>query len=148
MKVNLKDDQGWIFEDTKSSSILAFNKIQSDQNINEIFDGSDSLFYVAVFYMDKSSQMISRSFMKIQDVSAKVGGIIEFFLTLFSLMCQFLSNFKLQMYIFNKIFSFPEDGLQSDTKFSRYILYFLYLLLIEHCIVFIIYFLLFIVYFL
>jgi len=67
--------------------------------------------------------------MKIQDVWAKLGGIIEFFLTLFSLMCQFLSKFKLQVCIFNKIFSFPEDGLQSDPKFSRYILYCLYLLL-------------------
>ena len=119
IKVNLKDDQGWIFDDTKSSSILAFNNIQSEQNINEIIDGSISRFYAAVFYMDKSSQMIRRSFMKIQDVSAKVGGIIEFFKTMFSLLCHFFSYFKLQVCIFNKIFSFPEYGLQSDRKFSR-----------------------------
>ncbi len=119
-KVTLNDDRGWILEDTKSSSMLSLNRIQSDQNLNEIFDGSSSQLYEFNLYMEKSSQMIRRSYMKIQDVSAKVGGIIKFIMTVFSLLDMFFSGHFFNVFIFDKIFSYPEEGLESNTKLSQF----------------------------
>ncbi len=119
-KVTLNDDRGWILEDTKSSSMLSLNRIQSDQNLNEIFDGSSSQIYEFNLYMEKSSLVIRRSFMKIQDVSAKVGGLIKFIMTVFSLLDMFFSGHFFNVFIFDKIFTFPEEGLESNTKLSNY----------------------------
>jgi len=120
-KVTLNDDQGWIFEDIKSSSLLSVNRIQSEQSLNEIFDGASSQLYEFNLYTEKSSQVIRRSFMKIQDVSAKVGGFIKFIMTVFTLLDMLFSSHFFNVYIFDKIFSFPEEGLQlNESKFSNY----------------------------
>ncbi len=119
-QISLNDDQGWIFEDTKTSTILSFNRLQSDQNLNEIFDGASSQLYEFNLYMEKSSQVIRRSFMKIQDVSAKVGGIIDLTMRAFFLIDMFFSNYLFNVSIFQKIFSFPEERFESNRKFSNY----------------------------
>jgi len=126
-QVTLNDDQGWIFDDTKTQSILSFSKLQSDQNFNEISNRTMHEFYEFNLYMDKSSEVIRRSFMKIQDVSAKVGGIIEIIMRVFFILDMFFSSHFYQVFIFDKIFSFPEQGLQQATmKFSNYDLKYLY----------------------
>jgi len=119
-KVTLKDDQGWIFEDIKSNSLLSYSKSQTEQTPVDIAQGTSSLIYRGVFYMEKSSLLIRRSFMKVRDVSAKVGGIIKLIMTMFSLLNQFFGNFNFQISVFNEIFEFSDDDEQSSLgKSSR-----------------------------
>jgi len=115
----LNDDQGWIFEDTKSTSLLSFSKLQSDQNLNEISTFTNSQFYEFNLFMEKHTKIIRRSFMKIQDVSAKVGGLIKIIMTVFSLLNVVFSNLLFQVSIFNDIFDFPESGLYATYDTSR-----------------------------
>jgi len=114
-QISLIDDKGWMFDDIENSSILSFNKIQSDQNPNYISDGSGSLLYSAMFYMQKNSISIRRSYRKIQDVAAQIGGLMKLLMTLFSLLNQLYSNFKFQICVLNQIFEFPEDSLNTSS---------------------------------
>jgi len=118
-KVNLKDDQGWIFDDTKLTSTLSFTRMQSEADLKEWYDGSDSYMYSALFYSEKGSQIIRRTFMKIQDVSAKVGGLIKLVMTLFSMTNIFFSNFHFQVSVFDEIFEFPEQSIISGLTVAR-----------------------------
>jgi len=117
-KVTLNDDQGWIFENTKTQSIFSLSKLQSDQNFNEITNRTSHQFYEFNIYIDKSRQTIRRSFMKIQDVSAKVGGLVEIIMRLVCLLDMFFSNHFFHVSIFQQIFTYPENGVQSIQKFS------------------------------
>jgi hypothetical protein len=63
--------------------------------------------------MEKGTKVIRRSFMKIQDVSAKVGGLIKLIMTLFSLLNVVFNNFLFQVSVLNDIFDFPEAGLNA-----------------------------------
>ncbi len=105
-KITLFDDQGWIFEDTYSKTLLSFNKIGDDQNINDIVDGKSSKFYEANLYIEKASIIIKRSYLKIQDVGAKVGGIIKVILLIFVQLNSFFSKYKLNLSIFSQLFDF------------------------------------------
>jgi len=135
-KVVLEDDQGWIFDGTKTQSILSYSKLQSDQNINEMSNRTNSEFYEFNLYMDKGTQKIRRSFMKIQDVSAKVGGIIEIIMRVFFMLDMFFSSHYFHVSIFQKIFSFPEEGLESNLKLTSYDLKYLYFLLFLYLLLF------------
>ncbi len=105
-KITLFDDQGWIFEDKEKTTLLSMNRMANDQNINEIVDGKTSQFYEINLYMEKASIIIKRSYLKIQDVGAKVGGIIKVILLIFGLLNSFFSAYKLNLCIFSQLFDF------------------------------------------
>lgn len=82
--LNVEDDQGWILTDKKHSSVLSINQVQPDFN----YFGSESFttenistgFYTCYFYMTKSYQIHTRSYMKFQELCAVVGGFIKIIL--------------------------------------------------------------------
>jgi len=111
--IKLRDDRGWIFEDVKESSILSYNRNQGDQNINEIVEGGSSAFYELNLYMEKSSQIINRSYMKIQDLSAKVGGMIKFVMTVLSFLNYYYNNHHFKTYLFKNLFTFNQEDLDA-----------------------------------
>ena len=112
-KISIKDDQGWIFEDIKESSLLSLSRIQSDLNFAEIKDGSISRFYEFNLYMEKKSMIIKRSFMKIQDVSAKVGGLIKLVMSLFAIFNSAFNFHSFKLEVFKELFMFPKKDLEN-----------------------------------
>jgi len=56
--------------------------------------------------MEKASRTINRSYMKIQDVGAKVGGIIKVIMDIFGLFNRFLSLHKLNTSFLSQLFDF------------------------------------------
>jgi len=116
-KISIKDDQGWIFEEIKESSLLSLSRIQSDLNFAEIKNGSISRFYEFNIYMEKKSLIIKRSFMKIQDVSAKVGGLIKLVMMLFTVFNSAFNFHSFKLKVFKELFLFPLKDLEdADLK--------------------------------
>jgi hypothetical protein len=111
-KISVKDDQGWIFEEIKESSLISVNRIQSDINFAEIKDGTISRFYEFNLYMEKKSMIIKRSFIKIQDVSAKVGGLIKLVMTLFAVFNSVFNFHSFKLEVFKELFLFPQKDLE------------------------------------
>lgn len=112
-KISIKDDQGWIFEDIKETSLLSLSRIQSDLNFAAIRDGSISRFYEFNIYMEKKSIVIKRSFMKIQDVSAKVGGLIKIVMTIFAFFNSAFNYHSFKLQVFQELFLFPQKDLDN-----------------------------------
>jgi hypothetical protein len=117
-KISIKDDQGWIFEEIKESFLLSLNRIQGDLNFAEIKNGSISRFYEFNIYMEKKSMIIKRSFMKIQDVSAKVGGLIKIVMTLFAFFNSAANFHSFKLKVFRELFMFPQKDLE-DAEFKN-----------------------------
>jgi hypothetical protein len=111
-KISVKDDQGWIFEEIKESSLLSLSRIQSDLNFAEIKNGTISRFYEFNLYMEKKSMIIKRSFMKIQDVSAKVGGLIKIVMTLFAFFNSAFNIYSFKLEVFRELFLITQKGLE------------------------------------
>ena len=107
-KITLLDDKNWIFEDISEKSIVTYNRISMDQNYNEIKNGTSSQFYEMNFYMEKSSQLIKRSYMKIQDVSAKVGGFMKIIMTVCSLISMLFNYHNFNISVFEQLFEYPK----------------------------------------
>jgi len=111
-KISIKDDQGWIFEEIKESSLISVNRIQSDLNFAQIKNGSISRFYEFNLYMEKKSMIIKRSFMKIQDVSAKVGGLIKLVMMLFAFFNSAFNIYSFKLEVYRELFIFPQKDLE------------------------------------
>jgi len=69
--------------DLRNTKLLSVNKIENDVNFRGVIEGNSSKFYEFNLCMEKSSKTIKKPFMKIQDVGAKVGGIIKVILIIF-----------------------------------------------------------------
>lgn len=97
-KVILDDDQGWILQSNKNTSVISYDRIEDDFSLvldSELTkEGNKSTCYRTVFYLEKDFELFNRSFMKIQDLAAVVGGFLKIILVILG----FLSN------IFNKSF--------------------------------------------
>ena len=90
-KVILENDVGWIFEDVqelfsaeKTQQNRSFNSIIADSyNLNDI-----NLIYFADFMFTKKQLNYKRSYMKIQELAANVGGVSKFFVQFFGFISQ------------------------------------------------------------
>ena len=76
----LEDDIGWIFADVIKSSVLAFDKLNYAINMNEIRDDNkNNMFFfngVSILF-NNDYEITIRSYMKIQELSALVGGFMK-----------------------------------------------------------------------
>lgn len=119
-EVNLRDDQGWIFEDIKESSVLSISRIQDDLTNNEITEGESSLIYEFNLYMDKSKQTVKRSYMKVQDLGAKLGGTIKFVMIIFQMINSFFSYYNFQIASFDEMFTYEENTSANINILEKY----------------------------
>jgi hypothetical protein len=117
--VTLDDDVGWIFEESHISSLISFSERQNDFDYLSEHDYGNpdfsSTFYVMNFYMDKDSLLVKRSFMKIQELGAIMGGFTKFII----LICNFLSIFKVKImnqFLWSQFFDYKDE---SSSNFSE-----------------------------
>lgn len=122
--VNLEDDQGLVFSSIHKNNEISFYNRQSESNNNEILEGGSSQIYEFNIYLEKSSSKIKRSFMKLHDLYAKLGGIIKLALLFFSACNSFLTYSVFQIGVLKEIFMLEDETCKSkdfDSLFeSRY----------------------------
>jgi hypothetical protein len=93
--ISLYDDLGWIMKDIKLKEKHGVVDIKSDfyffDDKKYGLPGTASIFYSAVFYAQKPYQKYYRSFMKLQDLGAIIGGFIKIIL-LFGYFLTYTNN--------------------------------------------------------
>lgn len=110
----LEDDVGWIFKDVVYFSIISNENIKGDISlINNNYDGEGLLqFYNFNVYYSSDYVKYSRSFMKLQELAALVGGFMEMIVFVCQIIVCNYNYFLLKYNIINDFF----DNIVSDKK--------------------------------
>ena len=107
-QINLSDDNGIILPKVNYFSTYSLNQeIISLQNINGTeADQSyyDSVIFLANIYLLKTSENYKRSFMKLQDLTAQIGGFINGVMIIFRILLKLFQNLEIKIIIINNIF--------------------------------------------
>jgi hypothetical protein len=117
-RVELYDDQGWIFNsETQTNQYGAYER-DSEISFNNPDDygkpGRSSIIYYMIYYNMKKFDHIQRSYMKFQDFSAVIGGFMKIVLVIAGLF-SYLFNDKLRdEVIYNELFECKLDKFEKD----------------------------------
>ncbi len=107
-EVVLDDDKGWIFEDYKMEVIRGIDRETTDYNYFKDEDynqvSASNYIYVLSLYSSKPFDNIMRSYMKIQDLGAILGGFIKFTMIIGSIISQFFTEYIRENKLIGKIF--------------------------------------------
>ena len=94
-------------EDIKENNIISFNTIDSDYYFLEKNNETLNL-YESIFYMKNDILQINRSYMKIQDLGAEIGGLMKFIMVFSSLIVNPYNLYSRNEHLFNELFSHKE----------------------------------------
>ena len=83
-RLNLKDDQGWIFPTYESLSGIRQDSISPEFFVHDKEMEIFKRLYMGQFFLSNDETHVSRKFMKIQDLFALVGGVMKLFLSTFA----------------------------------------------------------------
>ena len=115
---NLTTDHGYFFEDNKNYEYLTYDDFQIDTN----HIPSPKTFLELSFYMTNKNQIHIRSYIKIPDIIAQVGGILSLFLPFIEVFLKIFTDNEYTLYLFNCLFKMqinePKDNI--DNKFITY----------------------------
>jgi hypothetical protein len=120
----LLDDQGKIFEDVKQTNLLSYTTNKGEASYLPRYEGGSGNFYTFLYYSEKNSNIIKRSFMKIQDAGALIGGVIKIILVLFHIVSFLPNEIQRENFILNELFQESkmsrEDGLSKPNTAITY----------------------------
>ena len=106
----LTDDIGWIVKNEKQTSLIASDEIKSDYlyypEKNYGIPGQDATFYQLNFYLSKEYTLINRSFMKIQDLLAVVGGFSDFVIFMGFFLTKYFNIHIRDELLYNELFEY------------------------------------------
>jgi hypothetical protein len=112
-KVQISDDLGWIIENPRDRYLFSMSNINSDFTFFETSmfnkEGYGSIFYIATFYMKKSFKLYKRSFMKVQDLAALVGGFMKIVLFIGRLVSQIYNHISYDNFLFSQLYECTYD---------------------------------------
>lgn len=112
-EVYIYDDQGWIFQDTKEDKIVTLGSKTPDLIYVSEEDykspDSDTTVYRNVFFFSKNYEKYNRSFMKVQELVAQVGGMLKLLMVVFTEFGHFFSNLQLKSSLVNKFYIFKKE---------------------------------------
>jgi hypothetical protein len=121
-KLQILDDIGWILEDVRTYERYGVVERRTDYLIFDLKyynqPGVNSIFYSAVFYSVKYYTSIKRSYMKIQDLAALIGGFIKIIILIAGFLAQIYNLYYRDEKLYN-IFFFFEDSPQDAYKISN-----------------------------
>ena len=109
----LNDDQGWLMNEYKNTSMWGISALATDYQYfeNTLLNttGFSSKFYSLNIYMTNEKKYYTRKYMKIQDLLSIIGGLFTFF-NLLGQKISYSINIKMKKFkIIEKFFDFEED---------------------------------------
>ena len=117
-KAVMKNDDGWITENEKNISIYSGTLGKTDYyfRTNDEYGiyNSSSLIYDFIINYQNHYDYIERSYMKIQDVYAIIGGFKEIVFLILGIIPQYLSPYIRNKEFFNQIFEYDTE--KKETK--------------------------------
>lgn len=108
--VEIDDDLGGIFPEVRNYKIFAFDSFFKDyfykpeeeyQNVNPEMN---TFIYMNSLYFNKNPYYYKRSFMKLQDLAAVVGGVLKTVMVAFSIFAQIYNSMSMKKYLIEKFF--------------------------------------------
>ena len=110
--VRLTDDTGFIMEDLITKEFFVLSRIE------EKFSNTNNLLHIN-FIIEPESNYLIRYYMKGQELAAILGGILNVYIIVAKLICQFFaSNFQYQSMI-NELYSDIDEEKFEDTRKSN-----------------------------
>jgi hypothetical protein len=111
-----------MFEDIRPINTYSFHELKSDYSYFKDEDygntGYSSELYTMVFYYTKAYDNFDRSYMKIQDLAAIVGGFLKIILLAGSLICELVCTFIREEVLYNELFRFKRKNI-SNLKIKK-----------------------------
>jgi hypothetical protein len=103
----LSDDSGWLLEKYNSTefTVLGDTKIDVNPSIGAL---KDNLYWIT-FDSQNIRKKISRSYMKLQDLLAKIGGIVKGSVIIVEIILIFYTRFKYAFYVIKCVLNTEED---------------------------------------
>ena len=83
-QTNVNDDRGWIFSDVDLKFIYASDNLLTDFTLKD--ENKESLVFGYFMYFGKRYEVYNRTYMKVQEVIASIGGFSKFFHLFVSLL--------------------------------------------------------------
>ena len=112
----LNDDVGWIFQDVRTSSVLAFDKNEANFNFIRIKDEfSKYVYYHVEISYNNDSDKTYRSYMKIQELAALVGGFMKMITFIGNLLCSPYNMFIMSLNLINEYF---DDRSEKENQYK------------------------------
>lgn len=99
-------DYGWFLEDIGYDTSVFFRQFDSDFFMRS--DGNLLLMDLA-FYSTNQITIHKRSYLKIQELVANIGGILKIFLLLGNILISKISSRLINLDVINQIYEFPEQ---------------------------------------
>ena len=85
---SVNDDRGWIFSDIDIKSVHASDILLNDLTFK---DDEDSILFAYYMYFGKKYENYNRTYMKVQEVIASIGGFSKFFHLIVSIFYNHIS---------------------------------------------------------
>ena len=113
----LYDDQGKVFENIQDKSVLSFTRNRGEAG--QLFDqeGGSGVLMDFLLYGEKNSNIYKRSFMKLQDAGALIGGIVKAIMNVFMIAALVFNTFDLEKFFIENLFeTTPLERNQNNNK--------------------------------
>jgi hypothetical protein len=110
-KYMLEDDLGWMAQDIRTSSIFVYQSFFKDYFYKDASKWSNvtmdqnTVVYMNGLYFDKNPFLYTRSFMKLQDLAAVVGGALKSTILVFAIFSKYVNSLGLITYLGNVFFT-------------------------------------------
>jgi hypothetical protein len=108
---SIDDDRGWFFEDIQKESIMNSDTINFDYILKDQWD--QSVIYSSILFLGNRVETYKRSYTKIQEVFAAIGGFAKFFYFLISIGFNMILKGYKNLILINNI-PFNEDALERE----------------------------------
>lgn len=109
-----ESDNGWLLADKAQKDYISLESIKIDlsQPTKSLYDDS-MLIYTIIFEAPKKRLMTTRSYMKVQDLFAKIGGLMNVIFIIFKAVSSHFISFKYKNFVLNHTV-FQESKFPSD----------------------------------
>ena len=100
--VNISSDSGYVFSDVNTTTYAVFDYYR------EQFDIKNSESVIITFYVNSSNHFtdVTRAYMKLTELLATVGGILNVCLVIGEILAQLISGIQMKLMILNTLFYF------------------------------------------
>jgi hypothetical protein len=119
-QIDLEDDKGWIIKYPELSTKYSMNKLTTDYSYFDVNNYGHSKFssdfYHLNIYFQKQKIVIKRSFMKVQDFAAVMGGFIKIVTLIAMTISNFFNFVEREEKIFNQFFQLKRSTIKKPDE--------------------------------
>jgi hypothetical protein len=91
-QIQIESDNGWLFPDIEKSSIIAADVLESDFTLKD--EVKQDIVFTQLMYLGRKVDVYVRSYTKVQEVLANIGGFTKFFYMLIYYFYSFFSAYN------------------------------------------------------